>query len=297
MRKPLILSFIIILVTVGSVSGKTSDPNPVGAIGSSRDWDIIFNENFNTLDASKWTSGWFGTTSNHPFTKPANELEKNCYNSNNVNVANGILTIKVTANNDPRCVTLQNTQANYQGGILHTNGKFSLSRGYIEARMWLPPGVENGSVWSQFWTLGQIWPQHGEIDVLEAYGTDRSCSYHYHYSGGVFGGNSTVVGSTSGWHTYGAFWQDGRVTWYYDGIQIATTTNGVVNMPHYLVLALATIGTQVAFPSELKFEYVRAWQEGTAPVFTPTATSTSPVKGTPAPTTLTPVATLPTKSR
>lgn len=291
MRK--LIFFILSIILLFSVAGiqavqSQTTPVPFGAIGSSRNWNLIFNEPFNVLDQSKWTPSWFGATSNHPFTKPANSLERNCYNSNNVRVENGTLIIKVTPNSDSRCVTLQNTQANYQSGIIHTNGKFSFTRGYMEARIQLASGVENRSVWNQFWTMGQVWVDHGEIDVLEAYGTDQSCSYHYHHLGGVFGGNYTVPGSTNGFHIYAAFWENGRVTWFYDGVQIASTTDGVVNEPHFFVLALATIGTQVSFPSEMKVDRLSFWEEV---ISTPTVRvkTTPTASGTPRP--------LPTKSR
>lgn len=258
---------------------------PVGNFGASHNWELIFQDEFSgtSIDLSKWKPNWFGATDT-TVTNPINSLELNCYDPANVFVSDGYLRLMTTVNTASTCKTRSGAVAPYRSGMINSNGHFLYAYGYAEARVWLPAGVDHKSVWPAFWSDGTgHWPETGEIDSMECYGVDPSCSYHYHYvnSSGrdaQFGNSRTMVGSTTGWHTFANYWEPGKVTWYWDGVQIAQTTTGVVSAQHYLIVNLGTIGTQVVTPASYLIDYVRVWKmvDGVPSTSTPTNTVNFP---------------------
>ncbi len=137
--------------------------------------------------------------------------------------------------------------------------------------MWLPGGT---GIWPAFWVNGQTWPDGGEIDVVEAYGSNRS-EYHYHYAGCGGncnpGGGITIESATGGWHTYAIDWEPGAITWYYDGQRVWQYTTGVVSGSMYLILNLSVFYENADVPATMKVDYVRVWQKD-RPDVTPAAT-------------------------
>lgn len=227
-------------------------------------WNMAFEDNFDgaVVDLAKWRPNWLAG-SDTAITPPINNLELACYNPANASVSGGLLKLNITTNTNPLCTTKSGAMAAYASGMVQSNSHFNTTYGYFEAKMWVPAGVDHNSVWPAFWTDGQSWPTDGEIDIIEAYGTDASSSYHYHYSGGDPGGNSTVAGSTTGWHIYAANWEPGKVTWYYDGVQVWQYTTGIISSPHYIIVNLGVIGNQLNMPSEMLVDYVWVWKSGT----------------------------------
>ncbi|MEP7136823.1 MAG: family 16 glycosylhydrolase [Chloroflexota bacterium] len=260
-----------------SVLIQTGGPSPFGqaAIG----WNLTFADEFSgtTLDLTKWRPNWLGG-SDTSITKPVNSLEVSCYDPAQATVLNGELNL----------TAVQRTCSswNYASGLIQSNGKFNFTYGYVEAKIWTPAGT---GMWPAFWADGPNWPVGGEMDVLEAYGTDIS-TYHYHYAGcggdcGP-GGEVNVPGATAGWHVYAANWEPGAVTWYYDGQQVWKNTTGVVSVPQYLILNLGLESSLPAVPAVMRVDYVRVWKS-VAPA--PTITSTPQVA---TPTLVLPTATL-----
>ncbi len=141
-------------------------------------------------------------------------------------------------------------------GLVSTAGKFNFTYGYMEARMWLP-GSSSIADWPAFWADGQNWPSTGEIDVME--GLDGLAQAHFHFSGGSLGPLTGPATYTAGWHTFGADWEPGVVTFYYDGVSIGSFTTGITSAPMYLILNLAT-SNNVVTPANMKVDYVRVWQ-------------------------------------
>ena len=241
-----------------TVGVSSSGAQPVGVPGT---WNMVFSDEFNgtSLDLTKWRPNWNGGTDT-AITPPVNGSETACYDPQQVTESNGELDLTAVAN---PC-TANGRTFPYRSGMIESNGKYSFSHGAFEARIWTPAG---SGMWPAFWSDGQSWPLDGEIDVLEAYGTDASSSFHYHYPGGGPGGNSTVPGSTAGWHTYAADWESGVITWYYDGQPVWRLTDSmltggssIVSAPQYLILNLGLNSSQSAVPATMRVDYVRVWQ-------------------------------------
>ena len=110
------------------------------------------------------------------------------------------------------------------------------------------------------WADGQSWPADGELDVLEGLG-GLAC-WHFHDPAGAPGG--CLPGTfTAGWHTFGADWEPGIVTYYYDGTPVGSVTSGVTASPMFVILDLAAdnaYGGQIEVPATMRVDYVRVWQ-------------------------------------
>jgi beta-glucanase (GH16 family) len=147
--------------------------------------------------------------------------------------------------------------------------KFTYTYGFLEARVWLPGSGAIGD-WPGVWADGANWPQDGELDVLE--GLNGQACYHFHYgtspSDNNGPGGCVATDYTRGWHTFGADWEPGVVTWYYDGVAVGTLTTGVTSAPMYIILDLAesaTYGGPLVSPGALRIDDIRVWQHPSTP--------------------------------
>lgn len=144
----------------------------------------------------------------------------------NVYVENGNLVINVIKEkyNAAR-------PSEYTSARIKTAGKITTKYGYIEARISLP-AVEG--LWPAFWMMPEdsvygMWPNSGEIDIMEVRGriTDRTTSaLHYGGTEQANGGNSTYKAATyiyedgttiEDFHTYGVLWEEDQIEWFVDG--------------------------------------------------------------------------------
>ena len=123
--------------------------------------------------------------------------------------------------------------------------------------------------WSALWVNGQSWPDDGEIDVLESGLPSASAQkWHYHDSTvGLAGGRAAVPGASTGWHTYAALWEPGRVKWYYDGNLVSTVATGPIGSPHYVVMHTTDWGrsSKPTAPGTTRIDYVRVWKHEADP--------------------------------
>jgi len=140
---------------------------------------------------------------------------------------------------------------------VNTDGLHEFTEGAFEARIYLPASPDGGVAnWPAFWTDGQNWPVDGEVDVME--GLSGQACYHYHNAAGAPGG---CPNTGPGWHTFGADWEDGTVTYYYDGRDVGSTSTGGTSAPEYLVLnnAVGAAGGQ-SEADDMLVDYVRVWK-------------------------------------
>ena len=235
--------------TQAPTSGTSDSAQPVGS--DPGPWNLMFDSEFNgsSLDTSQWSTGWFGSG----ITQPVNSSELQCYDPAQVSVADGDLDLTAIAKAES-CGGVARSDAS---GIVTTNGTFSFTYGYMEARIWLP-GSGSIADWPAFWAGGQNWPTDGEIDILEGLG-GQACAHFHNPAGGP--GACASGNFAGGWHTFAADWEPGSITYYYDGTMIWQTTSGITSAPMYLILNLAlNDSASNTVPATMRVDYVRVWQ-------------------------------------
>ena len=224
---------------------------PLGAAGS---WTQRFDDEFNgsSLNTSAWSTGWLGSG----VTPPVNSYEQQCYDPNQVSVSGGTLHLTVSAS---ACTVGGHTYP-YRSGMVNSDGKAQFTYGFFEARIYLPGSAGSIANWPAWWTDGQSWPTDGEMDVME--GLEGQACWHFHSPAG--GPGSCSTNDFTGWHTYGADWEPGSVTYYYDGRAVGRITTGITSAPMYLILndAVNQPGSGYAAPSTMQVDYVRVWAKG-----------------------------------
>ncbi len=253
--------------------GATSvNPQPNGPTGA---WSLKFSDEFDgsSLDLSKWRPNWLAGTDT-ALTPPINALESGCYDPAQVSVAAGVLKLEavaITPGSRSGCITRSGANAAYASGIVTSRHDYTFTYGYMESRIWLPPGSGLGQNWAAFWADGTgTWPTTGEIDVMEVLSNHIPC-WHFHYqdsSGNHQGPGgcptlSQLNGNYSGWHIFGAAWEPGSITYYYDGQQVGQITAGVTSASMFLILnyAVSATGTPpIVVPQHMQVDYVRHWQ-------------------------------------
>jgi hypothetical protein len=227
-------------------------------------WTVSLDDEFSTdlaLNRALWTPGWFGTG----ITGPVNGT---CLSSSNVLLGVGTPNFGSTLNLwlEPVASRCGKTRSPYTGALVSSNPQdgvsghtgFQQTYGYFEAKIYLPPAPD-GTVanWPAWWMDGQVWPQDGEIDIVEGLG-GQAC-FHFHFSRHNPPGG--CVGRYSGWHTFGVDWEASSITWYYDGAQVGQVTSNVTSSPMYLILnnCQGQYGGTTVVPSDMQVSYVRVW--------------------------------------
>ena len=178
----------------------------------------------------------------------------------------------------------------YLSGIITSYDAFEMTHGYVEMRAKLPPGQ---GLWPAFW----MHPKHylyevPEIDVMEFLGHQTDRLYNtYHFFDVPAGWNLVsspsfpVYADSGDWtedfHTFGAAWSPGKITWYVDGrethsiTEADTARNGqnydIAAQAMYLIANLAVGGNwpgdadeTTPFPAVFEIDYIRAYKKKTA---------------------------------
>lgn len=170
--------------------------------------DILYEDNFDTLDKSKW----YLEVVKYPHN---NELEYYTDRTENIDVQDGHLVITPLREN--------------YGGKQYTSGRmhslFHWKYGRAEVRAKLPNGY---GLWPAIWMMPQYsvyggWPQSGEIDICEARGQNLNqiaSTIHYgtpsnHYW--ITSGDLTTGCSIDQYHVYTVDWTPTQLVYRLDG--------------------------------------------------------------------------------
>jgi beta-glucanase (GH16 family) len=269
-EKPLLfMSFLLIAVFV-ICSCETDETQTVANFN-----DLVMADEFNTdgaPDAAIWNfdigtgdNGWGN-----------NELQYYTDRTDNVTVQNGVLII--TAKEE----SFQGS--NYTSARLTTKGKLEQTYGRYEARIRLPWGK---GIWPAFWLLGddsngtEIWPQIGEIDIMEYLGDNPTSVFGTVHGPGYSGGESISKSYQldndrfdNGFHIFGIEWGPDYINYYVDDVLYNQITPEDVpgewvfnNGPFYIILNMAIGGAlpgspneDTVFPQNMLVDYVRVYK-------------------------------------
>ena len=166
----------------------------------------------------------------------------------------------------------------YTSARLSTRGKVEFTYGKAEARLTLPHGV---GLWPAFWSLAEgLWPESGEIDIMEWIGRTPDTLYAtVHgpgYSGATGPQGKRPLLSPSEPHTFALIKRPYELVWQLDGADYHRLTPAdlpdagewVFERPYHLLLNFAVGGDwpgppseDISFPQTLTADFVRLWQE------------------------------------
>ena len=203
------------------------------------------------------------------------ELQYYTDRTENVTVQNGVLLI--TARKESF------NGSSYTSARLLTKGKFEQAYGRYEARIRVPYGQ---GIWPAFWLLGAnsdtvLWPQCGEIDIMEYRGQNPTTILGTVHGPGYSGGNSISKSYNllndrfdTGFHVYGIEWGPEYINFYVDDVlynQITpsdVTGEWVFDKPFYIIINLAVGGSfvgspnsETVFPQTMLVDYVRVYKK------------------------------------
>jgi beta-glucanase (GH16 family) len=263
-----------------------------GLSSARADWNLVWRDEFNgtalTLDTNYWSfdlgncQGWGN-----------NELEYYTGSTNNAYVAGGALHIaalkqatngfaytsaRVVSSGVNFCTDLDNV------GF----GSYSFVYGRLEFRVKLPVGA---GLWPAIWLLPEnnrnsrygVWPQYGEVDIVENNGTQGYNKGNLFYTGGnqnIY----TAVNDINQWHTYALEWSTNQFAWLLDGVVYGKATNwsaptgfsfpAPYDTNFFIIMNVAVGGDYTDsdtnhingnLPAEMLVDYVRLYQQ-TAPL-------------------------------
>mgnify|MGYP000680791932 CR=1 FL=1 len=192
--------------------------------------------------------------------------------------ANSHLHLKTRYN--PKWFKDKGLWSNTGVGLVSCTNKFKHGTFEIEAK--LPNGL---NLWPAFWMLGSnsdtaIWPQCGEIDIMEYLGSSPTKVFGTVHGPGYSGGNAITKTYTlsnsrfdTDFHVFGVEWDENYINFYVDNVlynQITpsdVTGDWVFNNPFYMILNMAVgvnypgaPNSETPFPQEMLVDYVRVYQ-------------------------------------
>lgn len=239
---------------------------------------LTFDDEFNQFVSSpNGQQGWMTT---FPYSgSSARSLGSNgeaeYYSDSSVGVnpfsdKNGVLSITASPAT-PGVQTPAGSGLTYTSGVITTYKSFSQLYGYFEVRAQLPTG---SGFWPAFWLLpaNNTWPP--ELDVFEMLGNNATTVFETAHSN--VGGSNTMThfytyltNASTSFNTYGVDWEKDKITWYINGVAVASmATPADMNSPMYMLLNLAVggsgslAGAANGSSASMLIDYVRAYSSG-----------------------------------
>ncbi|NND78699.1 MAG: glycoside hydrolase family 16 protein [Maribacter sp.] len=244
-----------------------------------KDWKLAWADEFevDSIDKKNWSfqvleAGHFN-----------DEWQRYTNSSKNAYIEDGSLIIKAVHESDDHGMD------QYTSARLHTANKQTFKYGKIAARIKLP--FSNG-IWPAFWMLGANinenggdtpWPQSGEIDILELYGSknDSVVEANIHYADASDSHSS--MGATSfklkdgkfadAFHVFELEWDANRVAWLVDGVEYTSMPIKADELSEFhkefFILLNVAVGGEWAgrpdansvFPQYLNVDWVRVYKK------------------------------------
>jgi beta-glucanase (GH16 family) len=224
-------------------------------------WTLAWADEFegSTIDVTNWN---FQVVEAGRFN---DEWQRYTDSSENAYIDQGCLVIRAQHESDKHAMD------QYTSARLNTANKRAWTYGKIAARIQLPYGK---GTWPAFWMLGANidenggdtpWPQSGEIDSLEFYGSknDAAVEANIHYAGAS--GSHANMGAVryelpegrfaDAFHVFELEWNAETLTWFVDGerfasISIAGEEFAEFHKAFFILLNIAIGGRAAGRPDE-----------------------------------------------
>ena len=244
-----------------------------------KDWKLTWSDDFegDTINSNNWNrqvvkAGRFNE-----------EWQRYTNSDDNAYIEDGKLVIKAIHESDKRGLD------QYTSARLNTVNKQSWKHGKIVARCKLPQGK---GIWPAFWMLGvnidenggdTPWPQCGEIDIFELYGTndDGVVEANLHYADAS--DSHAQMGAklfkleqgkfADAFHNFELEWDENKVAWFVDGeqyasINISEDEFSEFHREFFILLNIAVGGTWAGrpdattnFPQHMYVDWIRVYQK------------------------------------
>lgn len=202
-----------------------------------------------------------------------NELQ-NYTNKRNNSALDGHGNLVITARRERS--QFDDATLNYTSARLTTQGKVTIDpASYVEATIQAQP---KSGVWPAFWLMGidlpQVgWPQAGELDVMEVFGSDPALNQYIHvsasdradedapYGGRSDGGRTPLVGHGNQSIRVGVYFDEQRVQFFVDRRRTLSITaeqaaasgrDWPFDRPFFILLNVA-VGGQGGDPKSTEF--------------------------------------------
>jgi beta-glucanase (GH16 family) len=259
-----------VIYPAANLADDTYEPGP--------GWQLAWSDEFEgeTLDPGKWKrqvveAGRFNR-----------EWQRYTESRENAYIADGCLVIRAIHEGD------SHGPDRYTSARLHTLPEDGWTYGKIAARIQLPYGR---GIWPAFWMLGANidenggdtpWPESGEIDILEMYGSRDNAvveaNIHYAGKSGAHA-NMGAVGArleqgifADNFHVFEIEWDADSIEWFVDGERFASTPISSdefseFHAPFFILLNIAVGGKSAGaaddstrFPQTMYVDWVRVYQ-------------------------------------
>ena len=241
-------------------------------------WTLVWADEFRgeALDTDKWRRQVV------PAGRFNDEWQRYTDSDDNAYVDDGCLVIRAIHETD------LHGQDQYTSARLHTPPENAWQHGKVAARIQLPHGK---GIWPAFWMLGANidenggdtpWPQSGEIDIVEMYGSkdDGRVEANIHYAGKS--GSHATMGAVgfkleSGrfadrFHVFELEWSAQSLQWFVDGERFASASISdsefsAFHRDFFILLNIAVGGRSAGrpddstpFPQHMYVDWVRVYQ-------------------------------------
>ena len=247
-------------------------------------WKLVWSDEFNGgAGQAVNTADWSFNLGNGDANPPGwgnQELQYYTNSTNNVRM-DGTGNLEIVARREPSGPCWNGRNCDFTSGRILTAGKVNFKYGKVEAR--IKVSGSGAGTWPAFWALGEGtegWPNIGEIDIMEFVGRAPNEIFGTLHGPGYSGGGSISRKVDLGrpvadeFHTYTIIKRPNEIIWELDGRQYHQLTpadvpgNWVFERNFFIILNQAIggllpgpVGGNTAFPSTMKVDYVRIFEE------------------------------------
>ncbi len=269
---PILFTLSMLIILLGC-TGDNSDPEISFT-------NLVFEDNF-SIDGAPNTQLWIYDigTGVEIFGQPGwgnNELQYYTNRPENIKVEDGMLEMTV--------IKESYEGSGYTSAKILTKGLFERTYGRYEAKIKLPWGQ---GIWPAFWLLGDdsngevIWPQIGEIDIMEYRGQEPTKVHGTIHGPGYSGSNGVTDSYTlsnarfdAGFHVFAIEWGPDFIDFYVDETRYNRITPDDISgnewvyndNQFYIILNVAVGGwfagnpnSSTTFPQTMYVDYVRVY--------------------------------------